>query len=98
VLNETRDLLAIRQREILPLTRSRFIGADYDAPENGTLRVAWRFEAGTLRFMANFSDSAARLVLEGGARPIWTGSGAAVAEGEVTLPPWTGAFLKDLAP
>jgi maltooligosyltrehalose trehalohydrolase len=98
VLDETRNLLAIRRREILPLAQSRFLGAEFDAPEDGTLRVAWRFAAGTLRFLANFSESAARLASEKGARPIWAGSGVAASEGEVTLPPWTGAFLKDSAP
>jgi maltooligosyltrehalose trehalohydrolase len=90
---ETRALLALRRGEIVPLTKTRFLGARHDEPRPGLLDVTWRFDGGTLRFVANCGPDEARLPgIEG--RVIWRSPGAAADEGSAALPSWTGFFIK----
>lgn len=92
VLAETKGLLAIRQREVLPLIRSGFIEASYT--ERGCLlEVTWRFEAGRLAFHANFGDEPASPDLAPGGAVIWR-SEPSRASAVADLPPWAGLFVK----
>jgi maltooligosyltrehalose trehalohydrolase len=94
VLAETRRLLAIRRREIIPLTLSRFRDAMYAEPQPGLLDVLWLFEGGTLRLLANFGDAGAEAPLTSDTRLIWESPGVVRHEAGVFLPPWTGLFAK----
>jgi maltooligosyltrehalose trehalohydrolase len=93
VRNETRNLLRLRRDEIVPLLQSRFLGATYALPTAQTLDVAWRFEAGYLRLLANFGVAAEAFPAEGW-RPIWQSPEARRERDALHLPPWTGAILK----
>ncbi|HEY8564701.1 MAG TPA: malto-oligosyltrehalose trehalohydrolase [Beijerinckiaceae bacterium] len=92
VLAQTKALLALRAAEVVPLTKTRFLGAEAREPQAGLLDVTWRYEGGTLRLLANFGEDEAALDA-GAGRAIWTSPG--VAPGETTrLPSWTGLVLK----
>jgi maltooligosyltrehalose trehalohydrolase len=95
-LAETRALLAIRQREIAPLTLTRFHGAAYREPEPGVLDVVWQFDGGTLRLLANFSDAGAEVQLDESLHLIWQSPGI-VRNESVALPSWAGLFAKGTA-
>lgn len=56
ILDETRALLTTRRREIVPLLATSFIEATYERHGEGGLDVVWRFEAGSLRLVANFAE------------------------------------------
>lgn len=92
ILARTRDLLRIRRDVVVPLTASGFRAAEWSRPAPDLLDVRWDFEAGMLRFVANFGARSFDLAGEGGARPIWASEGVASADG-LSLPPWTGAVL-----
>ena len=94
VRDEVRRLIALRQAEVVPLTKSRFQGATRRLPAQDALEVVWRFEAGRLSFLANFGPSAVELAAPAGAPVLWASPGIAPREGRVALAPWTGAFLK----
>jgi maltooligosyltrehalose trehalohydrolase len=95
-LAETRALLAIRQREIVPLTLTRFRGAVYREPGPGVLDVVWQFDGGTLRLLANFSDAGAEVQLDESLHLIWQ-SPSVVRDESVSLPSWAGLFAKGAA-
>ena len=75
VLDETRALLTLRQREIVPLMASAFIDATYERHGSGGLEVSWRFEDGTLRLVANFAETAQRFDVEPDETEIWRSQG-----------------------
>jgi maltooligosyltrehalose trehalohydrolase len=97
VRGEVRRLLRLRHDEIVPLTKSRFVGATHGCPTPGSLDVTWRFGAGTLRFVANFGGRDATLVVEEEPHLLWSNAGEPRG-GELRLAPWTGAVLKSPAP
>ena len=76
VLDDTKALLALRRREIVPLMASAFIEASYERHGGGGLEVVWRFELGTLRLTMNF-DGAQPLVLATNEAEIWRSRGLA---------------------
>jgi maltooligosyltrehalose trehalohydrolase len=92
-LADMRNLVAIRHREIVPLIRSRSLGANYEAADD-LLKVEWRFEAGSLGFAANFAKSARTIELPSGARLIWQSPTARVDGGRAHLEPWAGVSWK----
>ena len=94
VRDEVRGLLTLRREEIVPLTKSRFGGAARRTPAPDALEVVWRFEAGTLTFLANFGDSTVELEAAAGGRVVWASPGVAPRDGRIALAPWTGVFLK----
>lgn len=95
VAAETRHLLELRRREILPLTATPFIDATYSREGAGGLFVEWRFEGGDLRFQANFGAEPQPLRSDPDTTSIWQ---SAEAAGDATsLAPWTGRFLKSAA-
>ena len=77
ILDDTRELLALRRREIVPVMASNFIEATYERHGAGGLEVVWRFEAGTLRLVANFYDVAQTLTAGAGETEIWRSRGLA---------------------
>jgi maltooligosyltrehalose trehalohydrolase len=93
-LAETRRLLALRREEIVPLTKTGFLGASFGEPQAGLLDVAWRFEGGVLRFLANLGQDAVHLGAAEG-RPIWSSPGVETSMDGIDLAPWSGVFIRD---
>ena len=89
ILAETRDLLALRRSAVIPLTSTRFIGAEGRTVGERALDVTWRFEGGTLRFAANFGHEPAPMSTDGDGRPLWT-SPELAGRLPSDLPGWTG--------
>jgi maltooligosyltrehalose trehalohydrolase len=89
---ETRELLRLRRDAVVPLTKSRFLGAASSLPADDALEVSWRFEAGRLRLVANFG-TADRDFEAGDLRPLWASPGTVHDGGRIRLPAWTGMVL-----
>ena len=93
IREETRALLRLRQAEVAPLVKSGFVGAQVSPTRPEALDVVWTFKAGRLRFTANFGE--AETAFERGAeRILWASRSAALDQGLVRLPSWTGAMLR----
>jgi len=93
IREETRALLRLRQAEVAPLVKSGFVGAQVSPTRPEALDVVWTFKAGRLRFTANFGE--AETAFERGAeRILWASRSAALDQGLVRLPAWTGAMLR----
>lgn len=86
---DTRNLLQIRHQTVVPLTKSGFLGAKATIPTPGVIDCTWRFESGTLRFVANVGTDEYDADSEGG-QVIWS---SASSRQSLHLPPWTGVFL-----
>jgi maltooligosyltrehalose trehalohydrolase len=93
---QVRHLLRLRHDEIVPLTKSRFLGASREHPTPESLAVTWRFEAGTLRFVANFGEGSPGFDVGPAEHLLWSNAGAP-DHGRIMVAPWTGAFLKSPA-
>ena len=93
VLEDTRRLLALRREHVIPLTRTRFKGAEGSMPNPRAIDATWRFEGGTLRFVANFGAEA--MELRGGytGRVIWASPGLDSTGPGPLLPAWAGFFM-----
>jgi len=91
IREETRTLLRLRRDRVVPLTRSRFRGAAYALPAPGAFEVEWRFEAGTLRLLANVGETEQHFGTAVG-EPVWASPSAELA-GDAVLRPWSGAVL-----
>ena len=77
ILDDTRALLDLRRREIVPLMASAFIEATYERKGAGGLEVIWRFEDGTLRLVSNFAEMAQAFDMEPDETEIWRSPGLA---------------------
>ncbi|UMY19179.1 malto-oligosyltrehalose trehalohydrolase [Methylobacterium organophilum] len=86
---DTRNLIQIRHQTVVPLTKSGFRGAEAHVPAPGVVDCTWRFEAGTLRFVANVGDGEYAADRAGG-QVIWS---SGLSREALQLPPWTGVFL-----
>lgn len=95
-LAETRRLLALRHAEILPLIRSDFHGSRHTVSPGGALDVAWSFDGGTLRVLANFGESTLDGNLHEADRVLWSSSVPAPSGTKLRLPPWTGIIVKGM--
>jgi maltooligosyltrehalose trehalohydrolase len=93
IREETRALLRLRQAEVAPLVKSGFVGAQVSPTRPEALDVVWTFKAGRLRFTANFGDAEAAFE-RGAERILWASRSAALNQGRVRLPAWTGAMLR----
>ena len=89
VLADTRALLALRAKHVVPLTRTVWRGAALARPAPEALDATWRYAGGTLRMVLNLGE--ATVEAEGGT-VLWSSPGV-IAGGSLTLPPWTGAVL-----
>ena len=90
---EVRALLRLRQAKIVPLLKSGFVGAEARQAQPETLDVTWTFKAGRLRLVANFGRAEAAFE-RGDDRILWASPSAAVEQGRIRLPAWTGAVLR----
>ena len=93
IREETRALLRLRQAEVAPLVKSGFVGAQVSPTRPEALDVVWTFKAGRLRFTANFGEAEAAFE-RGAERILWASRSAALDQGRVRLPAWTGAMLR----
>jgi maltooligosyltrehalose trehalohydrolase len=91
--DEVRRLLRLRQQEVVPLMKTRFLGASRMLPSPDCLDVTWRFAGGTLRFLGNFGERAADMD-KGDGRVLWASRSATVEVSRARLPSWTGVFLR----
>jgi len=57
ILADTAELIVLRQRHVVPLLKSRYRGSTRLHPTPETLDLAWHFEAGDLRLVANFGEN-----------------------------------------
>ena len=92
ILQETRALLALRARKIMPLMRTTFIDSTYVRHGAGGLEVAWRFEGGTITFFGNFASAGYKPDVPPGTEVLWQSDGAGIESG-AALSAWTGAIL-----
>ena len=94
-LAETRDLLALRQREIVPLLATGWRGAEHRVIGARGLEVEWRFEGDRrLRLAANPSGEPTDgfTPLEG--RCLWQRADGEVTLGSGRLAGWAGAWYR----
>jgi maltooligosyltrehalose trehalohydrolase len=96
IREEVRRLLRLRRNEVVPLTKTRFLGAAHEHPSATSLHVTWRFEGGTLRFVADFGAEGAEFAVGDREAVVWSNAGEP-ARGRLRLEPWTGAFLRTQA-
>jgi maltooligosyltrehalose trehalohydrolase len=94
ILADTRRLLELRQAEIVPLLRSRYLGAMRSRPEPSLLNVTWRFAAGLLRFCANLGEEETAAMIHEGDRLLWSSSSVQLHGQMARLPGWTGMLFK----
>ena len=92
ILDETRELLALRQRHIVPLLSSAFIEATYRRHGSGGLEVSWRFDGGTLRLVANFGEAAQPSSTEFNETVLWLSHG--LSEEAQSLGPWQARLTR----
>jgi maltooligosyltrehalose trehalohydrolase len=92
VLEHTRALLSIRREHVMPLTKSAYQGASGHMPSPRSIDVTWRFEGGTLRFVANFGGEAMELGAVRSGRVIWASPGIDRNRPGPLLPSWAGFF------
>ena len=87
VLAETRILLGIRRRVVLPLIQSGFVGTSSERHGDGGLEVVWRFDDGALRLVANFAERPHTFARHDDEDLVWQSDGLADAS---PFGPWTG--------
>ncbi len=86
---DTRNLLQIRHQNVVPLTKTAYRGATTDLSAPGVIDVTWRYEGGSLRFVANFGDDDHAVDVSGG-QMIWS-QGYSRQSGQLAA--WGGLFL-----
>ncbi|HEX8417186.1 MAG TPA: DUF3459 domain-containing protein, partial [Methylobacterium sp.] len=90
---DTRNLIQIRRQSVVPLTKSRYLGARVVLPRPDVVDCTWNYEAGSLRFVANLGTDDFETQTEG-AHIIWSSD---TGVPDVCLLPWTGIFLTKAA-
>jgi maltooligosyltrehalose trehalohydrolase len=95
ILDQTRLLLELRRKEIVPLLKSRYNGSSYTVTSKDILDVTWRFDDGSLRLLANFGSEIADEVLNHKERLLWSSRAVSPTDKHVQLRPWTGIVLKE---
>ena len=96
ILADTAALLALRAREIVPVTKTAWQGADTLVAVAGSasLDVRWCYAGGTIRLAANIDAPVSVVALEPGERMIWSSPGVEdEPDRTIGLPPWTGLVL-----
>ncbi|MDR7037092.1 maltooligosyltrehalose trehalohydrolase [Methylobacterium sp. BE186] len=89
VLADTTRLLALRSEVVVPLTKTRYLGATATLPRQDVVDCTWRFTGGSYRFVANVGSEPFAADLAGG-RVFWTNA----PDESGHLPGWTGIFLR----
>lgn len=95
ILAETRHLLDLRKKEVLPLLRSAYRGSCYAVSPENTLDVAWTFEAGKLRLLANFGNATTHEPLDETAHVLWASPSMVRSRARIDLPPWAAVLVKE---
>ncbi|MGO4386982.1 malto-oligosyltrehalose trehalohydrolase [Microvirga sp. 2YAF29] len=95
ILERTRLLLEIRQKEIVPLLKGSYNGSSYCVTSNSLLDVTWRFSNGSLRLTASFGSDPINETLKPESRLLWSSRTVSSADGNIQLQPWTGILLKE---
>jgi maltooligosyltrehalose trehalohydrolase len=90
---DTRNLLQIRHQTVVPLTKSRYLGAEAVLPRPDVVDCTWRFSGGTLRFVANLGEAPFETAAQG-LHVVWASGTVGEA---IHLPSWTGVFLTGAA-
>ncbi len=90
---DTRNLLQIRHQSVVPLTKTRYLGAKAVLPRSDVVDCTWRYAGGTLRFVANLGEADFSASADG-LQVIWA---SAAAGQTIELPSWTGVFLTGAA-
>ncbi len=93
-LSQTRDLLKLRQAEIVPLLKSDYRGSRYTVSSEKALDVTWTFSSGSLRLLANFGHGPVSGTMDEGTRVLWSSSGIAPTGSGLQLSPWTAIIMK----
>jgi malto-oligosyltrehalose trehalohydrolase len=93
-LAETKDLLAIRAREIVPLLASGWRDAQAHVLDHRGLDLVWRFGGGTLRLIANLSDRPLLDLAKPEGRLLAQCGDAAMVLAEGRLAGWAGLVLR----
>jgi len=94
-LAETRELLALRRREIVPLLEAGWRGADGRVVGDRALDVEWRFSQGRrLRLVANFGAAPVDRLAPPTGRCLWQRADAAASLSDGRLAPWAGAWYR----
>lgn len=94
-LSETQKLLALRQREILPLLNRTYRGSCYSILPGGGLEVRWSFDDVDLRLLANFGDKPLPIDLDSDVHVIWSNTTLPSNPGVAHLAPWKGVIVKE---
>ncbi len=90
---DTRNLLQIRHQTVVPLTKTRYLGAEASLPRPDAVDCTWRYEGGRLRFVANFGDEPLTIKRDG-LQLIWcNGADCDPTHDTFDIPSWTGIFL-----
>jgi maltooligosyltrehalose trehalohydrolase len=92
VREEVRGLLRLRHVAVVPLTKTRYRGAQVRRPSSDALEVNWRFDGGDLSLWANFGGEPVMAEVPEGGRVLWISPGLRPRGREVELAPWTGIF------
>jgi maltooligosyltrehalose trehalohydrolase len=96
VLADTTALLHLRQREVVPLTKTAWQGGRYALPRPDVIDVTWSYAGGTLRFVGVFGGAS----YEPGPLPgrvVWRSPAVSQDEdGTLVLPAWSGVFVKEV--
>jgi maltooligosyltrehalose trehalohydrolase len=93
ILSETRELLALRHTEVVPLMSTGFVASRYQRLGAGGLEVEWRFGGGTMTFLANFAETDLQQTIPSNAIILWK-SESVRQDPTLILTAWTGVIFK----
>ena len=96
-LARTRDLLGLRAETVLPLLRSGWRGSQVRVLDHRGFDAVWRFTAGRLDLVANFSDKPLLELQSAPGRLLAECGGAAASLQHGRLEAWAGAVFADAA-
>ncbi len=95
ILAETRDLLALRRKEVLPVMASAFYDSRFERHGDGGLTVEWRFENGSIGLAMNVAPTELQPPIPPDALVLWKSDSVATAP--LVLTAWTGVIFKTTA-
>lgn len=95
VVADTKLLLRLRREHILPLTKSPYLGSKWQKRGTTGLEVSWRYEAGTMRLIANFDGAPIAVERRAGEEALWASPSAMLDDDLAHLPSWSGVMLEE---
>ena len=93
ILAETRALLAVRHKDIMPLMKSDFVESSFERHGPGGLSATWRFAGGSIGLIANFGNTDLQQTIPSDALILWK-SDSVPSELPLKLTAWTGVIFK----